>query len=63
MDKKQTKKIEPKTAPPTQGLPDFSWYIIPKRGKERTTNSSGVDVKITIFCDFRQFSAKKLAFF
>jgi hypothetical protein len=24
---------------------------------------SGVDVMITIFCDFRQFSAKKLAFF
>jgi hypothetical protein len=27
------------------------------------TISSGVDVMITIFCDFRQFSAKKLAFF
>jgi hypothetical protein len=26
-------------------------------------NSSGVDVMITIFCDFRQFLAKKLAFF
>jgi hypothetical protein len=25
--------------------------------------TSGVDVMITIFCDFRQFSAKKLAFF
>jgi hypothetical protein len=25
--------------------------------------SSGVDVMITIFCDFSQFSAKKLAFF
>jgi hypothetical protein len=24
---------------------------------------SGADVMITIFCDFRQFSAKKLAFF
>jgi hypothetical protein len=24
---------------------------------------SGVDVVITIFCDFQQFSAKKLAFF
>jgi hypothetical protein len=24
---------------------------------------SGTDVMITIFCDFRQFSAKKLAFF
>jgi hypothetical protein len=24
---------------------------------------SGVDVMITIFCDFSQFSAKKLAFF
>jgi hypothetical protein len=23
---------------------------------------AGVDVKITIFCDFRQFSAKKMAF-
>jgi hypothetical protein len=27
------------------------------------TNPSGVDVMITIFCDFSQFSAKKLAFF
>jgi hypothetical protein len=27
------------------------------------TNSSGVDVMITIFGDFRQFSAQKLAFF
>jgi hypothetical protein len=27
------------------------------------TNSSGVDVMIKIFCDFPQFSAKKLAFF
>jgi hypothetical protein len=26
-------------------------------------NSSGVDVMITIFCNFRQFSPKKLAFF
>jgi hypothetical protein len=26
-------------------------------------NRPGVDVMITIFCDFRQFSAKKLAFF
>jgi hypothetical protein len=26
-------------------------------------NLTGVDVMITIFCDFRQFSAKKLAFF
>jgi hypothetical protein len=24
---------------------------------------AGVDVMVTIFCDFRQFSAKKLAFF
>jgi hypothetical protein len=27
------------------------------------TEASGVDGLITIFCDFRQFSAKKLAFF
>jgi hypothetical protein len=27
------------------------------------TISSGVDVMIAIFCDFRQFSAKKLMFF
>jgi hypothetical protein len=27
------------------------------------TSSTRVDVLITIFCDFRQFSAKKLAFF
>jgi hypothetical protein len=26
-------------------------------------DGQGVDVMITIFCDFRQFSAKKLAFF
>jgi hypothetical protein len=26
-------------------------------------SAPGVDVMITIFCDFRQFSAKKLAFF
>jgi hypothetical protein len=35
-----------------QGRSDF-WKI------QRT----GVDVMITIFCDFSQFSAKKLAFF
>jgi hypothetical protein len=29
----------------------------------RTDADPGVDVMITIFCDFRQFSAKKLAFF
>jgi hypothetical protein len=28
-----------------------------------TSGHPGVDVMITIFCDFRQFSAKKLAFF
>jgi hypothetical protein len=28
-----------------------------------TSTLPGVDVMITIFCDFRQFSAKKLAFF
>jgi hypothetical protein len=27
------------------------------------TGKQGVDVMITIFCDFSQFSAKKLAFF
>jgi hypothetical protein len=32
-------------------LPYLSWLF------------AGVDVMITIFCDFRQFSAKKLAFF
>jgi hypothetical protein len=30
----------------------FSSFLVP-----------GVDVMITIFCDFRQFSAKKMAFF
>jgi hypothetical protein len=30
---------------------------------ELGTGWPGVDVMITIFCDFRQFSAKKLAFF
>jgi hypothetical protein len=30
---------------------------------ERTFPQPGVDVLITIFCDFCQFSAKKLAFF
>jgi hypothetical protein len=29
----------------------------------KTYLAPGVDVMITIFCDFRQFSAKKLAFF
>jgi hypothetical protein len=29
----------------------------------QTSASPGVDVMITIFCDFRQFLAKKLAFF
>jgi hypothetical protein len=29
----------------------------------RVENPHGIDVMITIFCDFRQFSAKKLAFF
>jgi hypothetical protein len=28
-----------------------------------TVTQPGVDVMITIFCDFRQFSAKKLALF
>jgi hypothetical protein len=31
--------------------------------KRRTFFQSGVDVMITIFCDFSQFLAKKLAFF
>jgi hypothetical protein len=35
--------------------------------RHRTARSDilhlGIDVMITIFCDFRQFSAKKLAFF
>jgi branched-subunit amino acid transport protein AzlD len=29
----------------------------------KTTLNPGVDVMITIFCDFSQFSAKKLTFF
>jgi hypothetical protein len=34
------------------------------KGKIRPIRSlPGVDVMITIFCEFRQFSAKKLAFF
>jgi hypothetical protein len=32
-------------------------------GQLRVLRASGVDVMITIFCDFLQFSAKKLAFF
>jgi hypothetical protein len=28
-----------------------------------TDSTSGIDVMITIFCDFRQFSVKKLAIF
>jgi hypothetical protein len=31
--------------------------------KKKKRHVPGVDVMITIFCDFRQFSAKKLAFF
>jgi hypothetical protein len=31
--------------------------------RQRCINLPGVDVMITIFCDFCQFSAKKLAFF
>jgi hypothetical protein len=34
-----------------------------KFGGDFFINSSGVDVMITIFCDFSQLSAKKLAFF
>jgi hypothetical protein len=34
-----------------------------KSPKYRNFTQSGVNVMITIFCDFRQFSAKKLAFF
>jgi hypothetical protein len=32
-------------------------------GKLEKYQEPGTDVMITIFCDFRQFSAKKLAFF
>jgi hypothetical protein len=32
-------------------------------GFRQKINSAGVDVMITIFCDFWQFSANKLAFF
>jgi hypothetical protein len=32
-------------------------------GEEKVSIKTGVDVMITIFCDFFQFSAKKLAFF
>jgi hypothetical protein len=34
-----------------------------KSGNPRRAPAPGVDDMITIFCDFRQFSAKKLAFF
>jgi hypothetical protein len=36
----------------------FKTFLIYSHGP-----SPGVDVMITIFCDFRQFSAKKMAFF
>jgi hypothetical protein len=50
------------------------FFNVSHRGLIKTTNCwlylysndptrPGVDVMITIFCDFRQFSAKKLAFF
>jgi hypothetical protein len=38
------------------------WYGL-HFGRFFSANSSGTDVMITIFCDFRLFSAKKLAFF
>jgi hypothetical protein len=48
-------------------------YIFPRFGTlyrekklatlQNTISAPGIDVMITIFCDFRQFSAKKLAFF
>jgi hypothetical protein len=41
------------------------WYIFSRVGMLRQVKSGnpGSDVMITIFCDFWQFSAKKLAFF
>jgi hypothetical protein len=36
---------------------------IRRRRKNAELTDPGVDVMITIFCDFRQFSMKKLAFF
>jgi hypothetical protein len=42
----------------------FNWHQRPVRKTFKLSTSwSGVDVMITIFCDFCQFSAKKLAFF
>jgi hypothetical protein len=38
------------------------WAIL-KKEENNSYGHSGVDVMITIFCDFQQFSAKNLAFF
>jgi hypothetical protein len=38
-------------------------FAINKKIYQVSGQRSGVDVMIIIFCDFRQFSAKKLAFF
>jgi hypothetical protein len=44
--------------------PFFAAFAIIKLQKLWSeTARPGVDVMIAIFCDFRQFSAKKLAFF
>jgi hypothetical protein len=43
----------------------FELFRVPKLRRTRCTNTEtpGADVMATIFCDFRQFSAKKLALF
>jgi hypothetical protein len=45
---------------------DYNYKCTEKEGEKLWSlllNKTGVDVMITIFCDFRQFWAKKLAFF
>jgi hypothetical protein len=45
------------------GITEKTTFRIGFRGATFQCRSLGVDVMITIFCDFCQFSAKKLAFF
>jgi hypothetical protein len=40
-----------------------SWRKIARSGRPNSKFEPGVDVMITIFCDFCQFLEKKLAFF
>jgi hypothetical protein len=42
---------------------NFFVPIVPMKPFEKALVFPGVDVMITIFCDFCQFSAKKVAFF